>query len=155
MKSSFHSLIPFLPSLLNHLTAIARGSLNSIPYLSLSESRVTLQLAVYHQSVHLGAKNLETQDQYFFNWTLAVIVLMKHLWWEDKSVVYNCCWPSPAQSVSGPSPAGFMPIIYCRLLQPEAPSPRIYILQEQGGPVIPLGNGFPFRRLLQLAGLRM
>jgi hypothetical protein len=26
MKSSFHSLIPFLPSLLNHSTAISRGS---------------------------------------------------------------------------------------------------------------------------------
>jgi hypothetical protein len=29
MKSSFHSLIPFLPSLLNHSTAISRESLNS------------------------------------------------------------------------------------------------------------------------------
>jgi hypothetical protein len=29
MKSSFHNLIPFLPSLLNHSTAISRDSLNS------------------------------------------------------------------------------------------------------------------------------
>jgi hypothetical protein len=29
MKSSFHSLIPFLPGLLNHSTAISRDSLNS------------------------------------------------------------------------------------------------------------------------------
>jgi hypothetical protein len=29
----------------------------------------------------------------------------------------------------------------------------MYIPQEQGGPVIPLGTGFPFRRLLRLAGL--
>jgi hypothetical protein len=30
----------------------------------------------------------------------------------------------------------------------------IYILQQQGGPVIPPGTGFPSRRLLRLAGLR-
>jgi hypothetical protein len=41
----------------------------------------------------------------FFNRTFAVIVLMWHpLWREDGPVVYNCCWPSPVQSFSGPSP---------------------------------------------------
>jgi hypothetical protein len=39
-----------------------------------------------------------------------------------------------------------------RLPQPGGPGHRIYIPQEQGGPVIPPGTGFPFRRLLQLAG---
>jgi hypothetical protein len=38
--------------------------------------------------------------------------------------------------------------------QPGGPGLRIYILQEEGGPVIPPGTGFPFRRLLTLAGLR-
>jgi hypothetical protein len=41
-----------------------------------------------------------------------------------------------------------------RLPQPGGPGPRIYIPQEEGGPVIPPGIGFPFRRLLRLAGLR-
>jgi hypothetical protein len=41
-----------------------------------------------------------------------------------------------------------------RLPQPGGPGPRIYIPQEQGGPVKPLDTGFPFRRLLRLAGLR-
>jgi hypothetical protein len=40
-----------------------------------------------------------------------------------------------------------------RLPQPGGPGPRIYIPQEQGGPVIPPGTWFPFRRLLRLAGL--
>jgi hypothetical protein len=54
--------------------------------------RVTLRLAVYRQSIHLGAK-------YFFNWTLVVIVLTYHpLWREDGSIVYNWCWLSTAQS---------------------------------------------------------
>jgi hypothetical protein len=41
-----------------------------------------------------------------------------------------------------------------RLPQLGGPSSRIYIPQEQGGPVIPRGTGFPFRRLLQLAEAR-
>jgi hypothetical protein len=41
-----------------------------------------------------------------------------------------------------------------RLPQPGGPGPRIYIPQEQGGPVIPPGTGFSLRRLLWLAGLR-
>jgi hypothetical protein len=36
--------------------------------------------------------------------------------------------------------------------QPGGPGPRIYIPQQQGGPDIPPGTGFPFRRLLRLAG---
>jgi hypothetical protein len=38
--------------------------------------------------------------------------------------------------------------------QPGGSGPRIYIPQEQGSPVIPPGTGFPFHRLLWLAGLR-
>jgi hypothetical protein len=38
--------------------------------------------------------------------------------------------------------------------QPIGPGPRIYIPQEQGGPLIPVGTVFPFLRLLGLAGLR-
>jgi hypothetical protein len=41
-----------------------------------------------------------------------------------------------------------------RLPQPGGPGPRNYIPQEQGGPVIPPGTGFPFLRLLRLAELQ-
>jgi hypothetical protein len=78
------------------------------------------------------------------------------LWREDGSVVYNCCWSSPAQSSSGPSPAGFMITFYC--LKFEIPSTwranSPYIPQEQGGPIIPPGTEFPFRPLPPRAGLR-
>jgi hypothetical protein len=43
---------------------------------------------------------------------------------------------------------------FLRLTQPEGPGPRMYILQEQGGVVIPPGTGFTFCRLLRLAGQR-
>jgi hypothetical protein len=41
---------------------------------------------------------------------------------------------------------------HLRLPQPGGPGPRIYIIQEQGGPVIPPGTEFPFHCLLRLAG---
>jgi hypothetical protein len=57
------------------------------------------------------------------------------------------------QSLNGPSRTE--PVTpHLRLPKPGGPGPYIYIPQEQGGPVIPLGTGFPFRCLLRLAGLR-
>jgi hypothetical protein len=59
------------------------------------------------------------------------------LWREDGSVIYNCRWSSPAQSFSGPSPAGLMTIFYClRFETPptwRARSPYLY----------PPGTGWP------------
>jgi hypothetical protein len=49
---------------------------------------------------------------------------------------------------------GHILLSHLRLLQPGGPGPRIYIPQEQGGPVIPPDTGFPFCHLLRLAGLR-
>jgi hypothetical protein len=46
-------------------------------------------------------------------------------------------------------------LFHMRLPQPWGPSPRTYIPQERGGPVIPSGIGFTFRRLLRLTGLRL
>jgi hypothetical protein len=47
---------------------------------------------------------------------------------------------------------GHILLSHLRLPQPGGPGPRIYIPQEQGGPVIPPDSGFPLRRLLRLAG---
>jgi hypothetical protein len=41
-----------------------------------------------------------------------------------------------------------------RLPEPGGPGPRIYIPQEQGGPVTRPGTVFRFRRLLRLVGIR-
>jgi hypothetical protein len=38
------------------------------------------------------------------------------LWWEDGYVVYNCCWPLPAQSFLGPSPLGLVTIFFLLFL---------------------------------------
>jgi hypothetical protein len=49
---------------------------------------------------------------------------------------------------------GHILLSHLRLPQPGGPGPRIYTPQERGGPVMPPGTGFPFCRLLRLAGLR-
>jgi hypothetical protein len=66
------------------------------------------------------------------------------------------CWPSPAHSrVKFPRDSWpYFSVSDSRVPQPGGPSPHIYIPQKQDGPVIPQGTGFPFRRLLRLAGLR-
>jgi hypothetical protein len=35
------------------------------------------------------------------------------LWRRIGFVVYNCCWPSPEQSFSGPSPVGLVTVLCC------------------------------------------
>jgi hypothetical protein len=120
--------------------------------------KVTLHPAVYRQSVRPGVKPLETHDQYFFNRTLAVIVLMLHpLWWQDGSVIYICCWSCQRSHSQVGVPRDSWPyftVSDSRLPQPGGPGPRIHNPLEQGGPVIPPGTVFPFRRLLRLEELR-
>jgi hypothetical protein len=77
--------------------------------------------------------------------------------WRVCNLLYNCFWALSEQSLLGQSPAYLRAVFYCLIWdspQPGEPGPRIYIPQEQGGPVIPPGTGFPFCRLLRLAGLR-
>jgi hypothetical protein len=88
-----------------------------------------------HQFI-LATSSLRLTAIIFFNWTLAVIVVMYHrLWREDGSIIYNCCWPLSAQLFSGPSPAGLMTVLTVwklRLPQPGGLGPRIYIPQVRG-----------------------
>jgi hypothetical protein len=117
---------------------------------------VTLRLEVYRQSVRLGAKLLQNYDSNFFFQpnTCGPYVTFSL---EDGSVVYNCCWPSPAQWFLGLSPAGLTTIFYCHRLETpptwRARSPYLYP-PGTGWPSYTPGTGFPFPRLLRLAGLR-
>jgi hypothetical protein len=51
--------------------------------------------------------------QIFITVSWVFVDVGRSLWREDGSVVYNCCWPSPAQSFSGPSPVVIVIIFYC------------------------------------------
>jgi hypothetical protein len=84
------------------------------------------------QPVCLGVRHPSgAQDQVFITVRqLQVCWCGCPLWWEDRSVVYNCCWPLPAQSFSGPSSAELMTVFCClRLKTPptwRARSPYLY-----------------------------
>jgi hypothetical protein len=72
------------------------------------------------------------------------------LWREDESAICSVI----AQWSESLRTRNHILLSHLRLSQPGGPGSRIYIPQEQGGPVIPSGTGFPLRRLLRLAGLR-
>jgi hypothetical protein len=84
-------------------------------------------------SSHLGitTRLLLLSDSFWF------VDVGRSLWRENGSVVYNCCWSSPAQSFLGPSPQDLWPIFYClRFETPptwRARSPYLY----------PPGTGLP------------
>jgi hypothetical protein len=56
---------------------------------------------------------------------------------EDGSVVYSRCWPSPAQSFSGPSPAWLPTIFYCLTFE----TPPTW--KARSPYLCPLGTGWP------------
>jgi hypothetical protein len=135
---------------------------NSWPHITISPHMIKSKLcydrcsvgqSVVVSSTHLGltARFLLLSDSCGF------VDVERSLWREGGSAVYSSCWSSPVQSFFGLSPAGLVTIFYClRFETPptwRARSPCLYP-QEQCGPVTSPGTGFPFRRLLRLAGLR-
>jgi hypothetical protein len=80
--------------------------------------------SIWEWSTHLGL----TTRFLLLSDSCGFLDVGRTLWWEDGSVVYNCCWPSPAQSFSGPSPMGLMTYFTV--------------------------SDFPFHHLIWLAGLR-
>jgi hypothetical protein len=53
------------------------------------------------------------QDFYYCQKVAGFLMWGALAWRVDGSVVYNCYWPSPAQSFLGPSPVGLVMIFYC------------------------------------------
>jgi hypothetical protein len=123
----------------------------------LSKSKLGYDLSVgqslLEESTHLG---LTTTFLLLLDYC-GFVDVGRSIWQEGGSAFYNCCWSSPAQSFSGPSPAGLVTKFYS--FRFETPTiwrgmcPYLYP-QEQGGPLIPPSTGFPFHRLLLLGGLR-
>jgi hypothetical protein len=112
------------------------------------KSKLCYDRRLVGQSVLMSSPQLGPKTRFLLlSKSYGFVDVGRPLWREDGSVVYNFCWPSP------PRPAGLMTIFYCltfEIHKPGGPHPRICIPQEQGGPVIASGIGFPFRRLLWL-----
>jgi hypothetical protein len=123
MKTSFHSLIPFLPLFCNcQLSSFpssspdrlaSRSRLCSLYLIVKVRVKVTLQLTV-GQSVSLGVKphlGLMTLYLLLFD-NYGLVFVGRPLRREDGSVFCICCWPSPAQFFSGPSFLDLATILY-------------------------------------------
>jgi hypothetical protein len=78
-----------------------------------------------------------TQDQILFTVSYGFVDVGCPFWRKDGSVVYNCCWSSPAQSFSGPSPSGLMTVFYCLRFE-IPPTWRVRSLN-----LYPPGTGWP------------
>jgi hypothetical protein len=109
--------------------------------------RVTLQLVVYRQSVRLGDTPLETHD-------LDLYFLTEHLRLQSLcNILSNERMGLSFAIAAGPRQCSHSQVLVpwdswphftvsdTRLPQPGGPGPRIYIPQEQGGPVIAPDNG--------------
>jgi hypothetical protein len=78
----------------------------------------------------------------------SLVSVGRPLWREEGSAVCSAItqWSKSRRTRS------YTLLSHLRLPQPRGPGSHIYIPQEQGGPVISLGTGFPLCHLLQLAG---
>jgi hypothetical protein len=137
--------------LLSHLRLPQPGGPGPRIYI-LQEQEVNLRPTV-SRPVCLGVRHPSgTCDQFFFLLEIffrlcGFVILQLPPWREDGSVIYCYWWPSPAQSRLGLSPAVLKTVFYC-------PNPWDSPQPGGPGPRKPPGTGFPFRRLLRLAGLR-
>jgi hypothetical protein len=78
-------------------------------------------------------------------------------WWEEESVFTIVAAAIQCSHFSSQVPReswSYCIVSDSTLPQPGGPGPRMYNPQEQDFPVISTNNGFPFRRLLPLAGQR-
>jgi hypothetical protein len=119
--------------------------------------RVTLRLAVYRLSVRLGANPMRPTTRIFFQlntcgYSPYVTSSLMRGWVCRLQLLLALA----SAVIFGSESRGTRDHILLSQVRDSpiwrARSPYLY-LQEQGGPVIPPGTGFPFRRLSRLAGL--
>jgi hypothetical protein len=108
---------------------------------------ITLRLAVYRQSVHLCDKPLETHDWHFFQLNTcghSPYVTSPTRGWVCRLQLLLARQCSHSQVWFPRDSRPHFTVSDSRLSQPGWPGPRIYIPQEQGGPVIPQPLGSLF-----------
>jgi hypothetical protein len=72
---------------------------------------------------------------YFFLESYRFVDVRRPLWREVGSVVFSFCWATPAESLSGLSPTGFMTVFYCINIE----TPRTWMARFPY--LYPLGRG--------------
>jgi hypothetical protein len=107
-------------SRLNLSSPLSHSLTNQLLFTSLTYPQVKVRVKVMlwpmvsRQSVFMSSPYLQPKTRFWLLSDVCGFVDVECLlWWEVRSVVYNCCWSLPAQSFSGPSPTGVMTILYC------------------------------------------
>jgi hypothetical protein len=112
----------FLTSCCNYLQSLIQNSATFFLWhilgaYILHQQILSLSLMLWSavsRPVCLGIKHpYRAYNQIFITVSCGFLDMEHSLWQEDRSVVYNCCWPLPVQSFSGPSPMGLVTIFYC------------------------------------------
>jgi hypothetical protein len=112
--------------------------------------RVTLRLAVYRQSVRLGAKPLETHDQIFFSTKYLRLYSLRNILSDERMGLSFTTAVGPRQRSNHSQvrvPWDSWPhftVSDSRLPQPGGPGLRIYIPQEEDDSVNPQALGSIF-----------
>jgi hypothetical protein len=98
----------------NQFTVSLTGPLCDLPRLINCLSLSLILRPTVSRPVCLGIKHPSgAYDQFLLLSDNCGFDVGKWFWREDGSVIYNCSWPSPAQSFSCPSPVGLVTIFYC------------------------------------------
>jgi hypothetical protein len=120
--------------------------------LKLIYDRQSVGQSVLVSGVHLGPVTNFSFSSKFHSDICVFVILYHPLWREDGSVIFCTIASRPCQSshswVEVPQNSRPYFTVWSETPQPGGPGSRIYVPQEQGGPVIPPGTGFHFRRLL-------
>jgi hypothetical protein len=110
------------------------------------------------QSVSLSSTHLEHKTRFYYCQRVAGLLMWGTVCDERTSLSFTIAAGPRQHSHSRVRvPRNSWPyfaVSDSRIPHPGGLGPRIYIPQEWGGPVIPPGTGFPFHRLLRLAGQR-
>jgi hypothetical protein len=79
---------------------------------------------VSRQSVLVSSTHLKLTTRFLLlSESCGFLDMGRPLWRDNGSAIYNCCWPSPAQSFLGPSPAGIGTIFYSLRFETSFSSP--------------------------------
>jgi hypothetical protein len=169
MESNFCLRVAFVHMKLHTLLLIANIDAHLLCWISnfrimgYEEYSESLELKLVYDRQSVGQSVFGTFDQFFFH----LKIPFRHLrvcYFVAPSLMRGRVCNLRVQLLLGLARAvtlglkscrthGHILLSHLRLSQPGEPGPRIYILQEQGGPVIPPGTGFLFCRL-RLAGQR-
>jgi hypothetical protein len=129
------------------------------------------QLSMTHSLDWLKTQS-QSQSQSPSYYTTGGLLPISSSWWQTPwDSIYNCILSDEKMGLSFTIAAGsrqrshsqvrvprdllpYFTVSELRVPQTGGQGSRIYMLQAQSGPVIPLGTGFPFRRFLRLERLR-